>query len=96
MSTETLTEYRLSWESPTDIWLISAVEDRHGKNVWPRWDWETLGEWHRTEIIFTGGERMDQYNTLRRWAETRKQPIRNVKLERREAPLPTEGWELVA
>jgi len=94
VSAETITQYRLSWESPTDSWLIASIENRFGKAVWRRYDWDKLGEWHRTEVVFTGAERMDQYNTLRRWADTREQPIRNVLLECREAPLPSEGWVL--
>ena len=86
-------EYRLSWEMPADHWLVAGIEQQHGKNVWPRWDWDTLGEWRRTEVVFRGDERLDQYNQLRRWAETREQPIRNVRLERRKAPDPNEGWQ---
>lgn len=89
----TVVEYRLSWESPKDFHLIAAIEDRYGKNVWPNYDWETLGEWLRTEVVFIGNDRFDQYHTLKRWAETREQPIRDVLLEKREIVSPDEGWE---
>lgn len=93
--TATITEYRLSWESP-DPWACSATEDAYGKDCWPRVVWDELPGWHRTEVKFLeGSDRMGQYETLKRWAETREQPIRNVVLERREVDLTDEGWEAV-
>ena len=89
----TVVEYRLSWEMPTDHWLIAAIEAEHGKDVWPTYDWDSLGEWKTTTAVFHDGARMDQYNTLKRWAATREQPIRNVVLEQREVIAPDEGWK---
>lgn len=85
-------EYRLSWEMPADHWLIAGIEERYGKSVWPTYDWDALGEWTRIEVVFRGDERMGQYHTLKRWAETREQPIRDVRLERREARPAEQGW----
>ncbi len=87
-------EYRLSWDSP-DSWRCASMEYTHGKGVWPRLteaEWDELPGWHRTEVIFTGDERIDQYHTLKKWAADREQPIRNVTLERREIIAPDEGW----
>lgn len=88
-------EYRLSWEMPTDNWKVAEIEQQHGKAIWPRYDWDTL-EWRQTEVIWREGERedgLDQYETLKNWAETREQPIRNVKLEWR--PIDLGNWEPV-
>lgn len=86
-------EYRLTWEMPADVHLVTRIQETHGRGVWPTYDWDTLGEWTTIEVVFTGDARMGQYNTLRNWAATREQPIRNVKLEKRTAPEPTEGWQ---
>lgn len=72
------------------------MEYTHGKGVWPRLteaEWDALPDWHRTTVVFVGNERMRQYHTLKRWAETHEQPIRNVTLEKREIVSPDEGWE---
>lgn len=91
----TVTEYRLSWESP-DPWKCAAVEDAYGKRIWPSYDWDSLGDWHRTEVVFLyRDDRMGQYHTLKQWAETREQPIRNVRLEKRQVPEREIGWEPV-
>lgn len=89
---ESVFEYRLSWEMPADVHLIAGIEQRYGRGIWPTYDWDTLGEWKRTEVVFHDN-RFDQYNQLKRWAATREQPIRNVVLERRVAVPSDEGWE---
>lgn len=95
-SAATRVEYRLSWESP-DTWQVASIEHMEGRAVWPTFDWDKLRDWHRTEVVFLeGSDRMGQYHTLKKWAETREQPIRNVVLERREIPVEDEGWEVVS
>ena len=94
--TERVMEYRLSWEMPVDSWKLVEVENQHGKSIWPTYDWDTLGEWGPIEIIWReDGEKdhLDQYATLKQWAEERKQPIKNVKLEWR--PVDLGEWEPV-
>lgn len=88
------TEYRLSWESPPSH-FCALMEQQYGKDCWPRVDWSDWPqiEWHVTSVVFVGNERMGQYNTLKQWAETKEQPIRNVTLEKRPMPNPDEGWE---
>lgn len=88
-----LTEYRLTWESPHSH-ECAMYEDLNGRDVWRRFDWSDLHlTWSETSVTFTGSERFGQYNTLRHWAETKEQPIRNVRLEKRQVPLPSDGWE---
>lgn len=77
-------QYRLAWESPSLIDCETA-EAQYGEHVWPRFDWDSLTSWHRTEKITDNP--WQQYNQLKAWAESREQPIRNVTLERR--PVPT-------
>lgn len=95
---EKIMEFRLSWEMPTDHQLIAAIELRYGKTVWPRYDWDKLelGKWSVTEVLWRNGDQgdhLDQHATLKKWAKTREQPIRNVKLECR--PVDIGDWELV-
>ena len=74
--------FRLSWES-INPHVAAAYEAEYGQGIWQRLDWALLNEqWHTTEVEFTGDERIGQYRTLKRWAETGEQPIRNVVLER--------------
>lgn len=40
-----------------------------------------------------GFSRTDQYKALKKWEDEKIQPIRKVKLERREARDENEGWE---
>ncbi len=56
------------------------VEAEHGSNCWARIDWSSL-EFHKSSVVFSGDDRLDQYNQLKAWAESREQPIRNVVLE---------------
>ena len=89
-------EYRLSWEMPLDHWKLAEIERRQGRGIWPEYDWDTLGEWRRQEVTWRDGnegDHLDQHATLVKWAETREQPIRNVKLEWR--PVDVGNWELV-
>jgi vancomycin resistance protein YoaR len=83
------TEYRLSWESPSPH-ECAVIEAQYGHDVWPTYNWESIFSWHRTEKITDDASA--QYNTLKAWAKTREQPIRNVRLEQRERPTPDEGW----
>lgn len=78
-------EYRLSWDMP-DITRVAEVEERYGKDVWSVLEWDDLdlGRWHEVVVLFTGETRMDQYNRLKIWAETKEQPIRNVRLQSRD------------
>lgn len=89
-------EYRLSWES-IDSFHAAAMDARHGrgwaKQLSPE-QWAALPWSEPTVKIDTN--LWDQYNTLRSWAETHEEAIRNVKLERRVPPLPDEGWEPVS
>lgn len=89
-------EYRLSWEMPADNWKVAEIEQRQGRDIWPTYDWDTLGEWEQIEVVWKDTEendRLDQHAQLKRWAETREQPIRNVKLEWR--PIDLGNWEPV-
>ena len=50
--------------------------------------------WMPTERIFTDAEDtdgFDQFETLKRWAESGEEPVRNVKLEWRQPSV----WELM-
>jgi hypothetical protein len=94
--TERVMEYRLSWEMPVNAWVVDAIQQIYGKDCWPTCDWDTLGEWRETEVIWRSDEvkdHLDQYATLKQWAEKREQPIRNVKLEWR--PVDLGNWEPV-
>lgn len=87
-------EYRLSWQS-IDSHQADRMERYHGRKVWAKLsdeEWEGL-EWQTPTVRIDGERPSDQFNTLKGWAETREQPIRNVKLEQREAPEPDSGWE---
>lgn len=96
MSGPSVTEYRLSWESPSPL-ECDGYEQLNGKDVWQRFDWSELWlTWHPTTVTFRSNEgvdRLDQYRTLKEWADTRYQPIRNVTLEQRTIVGPDEGWE---
>lgn len=84
---------RLSWES-INPHTAAAYEAEYGRGIWQRLDWTLLDdEWHDTSVEFTGDERIGQYRTLLRWAETREQPIRNVVLER--GTRPEVAWQQV-
>ena len=87
-------EYRLSFET-IDPHTAMYMETDRGKSVWvhlgPK-EWDDL-PWSSVARITT--DPWQQYNTLKKWAEVHTQPIRNVKLEKRPAPLPDEGWEEV-
>lgn len=72
--------FRLSWEAIAPH-RAAAIEDTLGRGCWPDLPWDDF-EWRATSVEFTGNERMGQYQTLKRWADTREQPIRNVRLER--------------
>lgn len=88
-------EHRLSWEMPSSF-ECAHYEATLGKSVWREVPWDQLTlSWHRTEVVFRGNERIGQYHQLKQWADTKEQPIRSVLLERREALVPTEGWEPV-
>jgi hypothetical protein len=70
-------EYRLSWEM-----LVPA----------PTGGWDTV--WTETSRVFgdePDSDGFDQYETLKRWAESGEEPVRNVKLEWR----PVAEWEEV-
>ena len=85
-------EYRLTFESISPF-QADEMEQRHGKGVWPRLAehaWDALS-WRKPTVKITT-DPWDQYRTLKRWADTHEQPIRNVILEQRPAPLPDEGW----
>ena len=95
MTTRTM-EYRLSWEMPLDLLKIDMIERSQSRDIWPTYDWDKLGTWVTSETRWKEGDRddgMDQYETLKKWAETREQPIRNVKLEWR--PVDEGNWEEV-
>jgi hypothetical protein len=65
-------EYRLSWEMPLDSWKLTSIERMSGRDIWPRYDWDTLGEWVTTEVVWREGDEsdhLDQHAMLKRWAE---------------------------
>ena len=85
-------EYRLSWEG-IGAFNAADMETLHGPKVWPTLsdaDWEALPWQQPTVKIDT--DPWQQFNTLRRWAETHEQPIRKVRLEQREVPDIDSGW----
>lgn len=87
-------QYRLQWRTIPSI-VAAEMEDRYGRNVWKSLTdamWEAL-PWAEkpTSVVFTDG-RFDQYTTLRRWADSHDQPIRDVVLEQREVPESDTGW----
>jgi hypothetical protein len=89
------TEYRLSWEMP-DMFTAADLEARFGRDLRGHLsdeEWDAL-PWKAPTVRITT-DPWDQYNGLKQWAETREQPIRNVRLERRVVPDPGEGWEPV-
>ena len=60
------------------------------------WEMAIRGQWTREEIVFKDSEtkdHFDQHATLKKWAETGEEPIRNVKLEWR--PIEFGEWEEV-
>jgi hypothetical protein len=88
-------EYRLTWES-IDSMQAAAMEERYGKYVWNQLlpeQWDALS-WREPTVRVgsEGSDIHDQHRTLREWARTHDQPIRNVRLERRERPNPDDGW----
>lgn len=87
---------RLTFEI-LDPHIVNLYEFTYGKSYWPKFDWSEFKEnqWHKTVVVFNENERMDQYETLKNWAETRTQPIRNVTLEEREVIGDEEGWKKV-
>lgn len=93
--TQTRTVYRLSWETPGH-WTAQELDARFGRDLTGKLtdkEWDDL-DWQPPTVNITD-DPWDQYHTLKRWAETRRQPIRNVKLERREEVAPDDGWEPV-
>lgn len=82
-------EYRVSWEMPSTTYVATA-ETLRGAKCWPSFDWDEIPEWHEVSRITTNP--WDQYNTLSEWARTREQPIRNVRLQKRDVPDPDDGW----
>lgn len=90
-------EYRLSWEVGDAI-TPAVVE----KVCSPREDrWQTLTDEEWDGLVWRSVTRTDreppsqQVNTLREWARTHYQAIRNVRLERRPARDDNDGWEMV-
>lgn len=80
-------ERRMSWRSVSPFYADS-MEVICGRDIWQRLtqsEWDAL-PWQDkpTSVIFTGDDRMDQYQTLRRWAETHEQPVRDVRLDERQ------------
>jgi hypothetical protein len=87
--------YRLTWES-INTWQAAGMEQSYGKDVWPSLPdekWASLA-WQEPTVKVADNP-WDQYHTLKRWAATHEQPIRNVRLEKRQEPVPDAGWERV-
>lgn len=92
-------EYRLTWEMPKSAAWVAMVEGTHGREVWKdewaknRWDGPLFMDvvWEMVERITDTP--FDQFRALLEWAASHEQPIRHVVLQRRERPVPTEGWE---
>lgn len=91
-------EFRLSWEAPC-FPRIRRVEAEHGPNVW-RWKpWDDLDLcWHprASSMLFTDDAAdtscaTEHADRLRRFADERTAPIRNIRLERRD--LVATAWE---
>jgi hypothetical protein len=75
------TRYRLEWES-IDSHQAADIELMFGKGIWPKMpegQWDALS-WHPVSKEGTELGLRDQYQTLKKWAESHKQPIRNVRL----------------
>lgn len=90
-------QYRLTFES-IDTHHAAAMEHQYGKKVWPMLtdeQWAALPWTPPVERISGDGDIRGQHTTLRKWAETHEQPIRNVRLERREVPDDESGWQPV-
>lgn len=86
------TEYRLTWEMP-DARAVVEYEAQHGGDVWTRLPWtdDWFDSWHAVSRVTT--DPWDQHKTLKAWAESREQPIRNVELERRD--IRPDDWQPV-
>jgi hypothetical protein len=87
-------EYRLTWESIDPFWA-GAFQGRY-EHLWDEGDWDTL-PWTApvSRVAGEDGGIHDQHRALKQWAESHEQPIRNVRLERRELLVDDEGWEPV-
>lgn len=78
--------YRLEFES-IDPHQAAAMEQRYGRDVWfglSDDEWEELA-WHPVTRESSGCDSkgvFNQYATLREWANSHEQPIRNVRLLR--------------
>ncbi len=76
--------YRLEWES-VDPWFAAEQEAVFGGHVWsstPREAWAVL-PWHPVSRESESRASIEaQYRQLKAWAESREQPIRNVRLLR--------------
>ena len=73
----------------------AEMEAMYGRDIWPKLndvEWNAL-QWHPvTNEQGSPNSMRDQYKRLLMWAETREQPIRNVKFLRSQ----TSEWEEVA
>lgn len=71
--------YRLSFDSipPTEAQRMEL----DGRPISEQYDDIPESLWYRVQT--EREDPWDQYRTLKGWAETKEQPIRNVKLERR-------------
>lgn len=92
-STKDGQRYRLTFES-IDPHQAAGMEAQYGKGVWPTLSdasWAALS-WHEvSREADAPGDITAQYESLLAWAETREQPIRNVRLLRSAAT----AWEPV-
>lgn len=94
-----MTEYRLSWEV-LDPHICAQLADNYGKAYWTlpnvREVYQAVDNWHRSEVVFhEDSTRMKQYETLKSWEENGIQPVRRVRLEKRNAPDVDQGWTSV-
>lgn len=90
-------EYRLTFETVDSNWA-AHFEDSGGKyeHLWDEGDWDTL-PWLPPVTRITGDADIHgQHAQLKRWADSHEQPIRNVRLERRQmVVVEDEGWDPV-
>jgi hypothetical protein len=77
------TRWRLEFES-IDPYQAADIELTFGKGIWPRMSdaqWASLS-WHPVSKEGTELGLRDQHRTLKEWATTHEQAIRNVRLLR--------------
>jgi len=75
------TQYRLQWDMPSPMWAAGFEHIKDFTELWSNIPWRNHPIVKETEDI---EQIKDQYKTLQEWEETKRQPIKNVKLFQRE------------